>query len=72
MSIINGTRFQKKEKIKVQISSETLADVDAYRAWAGIDDLGFFLEEAALYVLAKDRAWKQHKKAEKKRASETA
>lgn len=68
MALISGTRFQKKEKIKAEISSDTVKKIYEYCKWAGIDDLGFFLEEAALIVFQKDRAWKDHhKKANKKR-----
>lgn len=66
MAIINGTRFQKKEKIKATISSEVAATIAEYCAWANIDDVGFFIEEAAGFIFAKDRDWKQFKKAAKK------
>lgn len=68
MPIINGTRFQKKEKIKAEINSEIFAKINEYCAWAKIDDIGFFIEEAASFVFAKDREWKQHTKAAKKRS----
>ena len=67
MAIINGARFQKKEKIKATINSEVAATITEYCAWANIDDIGFFIEEAANFIFAKDREWKQHKKAAKKR-----
>jgi len=68
MPIINGTRFQKKEKIKAEINSETYAKISEYCAWANIDDIGFFIEEAASFIFTKDRDWKQYKKSAKKRA----
>lgn len=71
MPIINSTRVQKKEKIKAEISSETFEMISEYCAWANIDDIGFFIEEAASFVFAKDRDWKQHKKATKKRSEST-
>ncbi|HHF7345003.1 hypothetical protein [Legionella feeleii] len=71
MPIINGTRVQKKEKIKAEISSETFELINAYCAWANIDDISFFIEEAASFVFAKDRDWKQHRKSVKKRAEAT-
>lgn len=67
MPIINGTRLQKKEKIKAEISSETFDKITEYCAWANIDDVGFFIEEAASFIFAKDREWKQYKKAARKR-----
>jgi hypothetical protein len=70
MPIIKGTRLQKKEKIKAEICSETFEKINEYCAWAKIDDIGFFIEEASSFVFAKDRDWKQHKKgAKKKRAA---
>ncbi len=70
MPIINGTRVQKKEKIKAEIDSEIFDKINAYCAWANIDDISFFLEEAASFVFAKDRDWRQYNKA--KRRAETA
>ena len=67
MPIINGTRVLKKEKIKAEISCETFEKINEYCAWANIDDVGFFIEEAASFIFAKDREWKQYKKAAKKR-----
>ncbi|KTD65690.1 hypothetical protein [Legionella spiritensis] len=72
MPIINGTRFQKKEKIKAEINNETYEKIMEYCAWANIDDIGFFIEEAAGFVFAKDREWKQFKKTAKKRSEATA
>ncbi|KTD18425.1 hypothetical protein [Legionella jordanis] len=71
MPIINSTRVQKKEKIKAEISSEIFDMINEYCTWANIDDVGFFIEEAASFVFAKDRDWKQYKKAAKKRAETT-
>ena len=70
MPIINGTRFQKKEKIKAEINSEVYEKINAYCAWANIDDIGFFIEEAASFIFSKDRDWKQYEKTAKKRAEQ--
>lgn len=71
MPIINGTISQRKQKIKAEINTEIAAQINAYCAWASIDDIGFFIEEAASFIFAKDRDWKQHKKAAKKRTQQT-
>lgn len=68
MPIISGTRFQKKEKIKAEINSEIFEKITEYCVWANIDDISFFIEEAASFVFAKDKDWKQHKRATKKRS----
>lgn len=66
MAIINGTPSQKKEKIKAMINSDIAEQITAYCEWANIDDVGFFLEEAASFVFSKDKEWKQHQKAAKR------
>lgn len=68
MPIISGTRFQKKEKIKAEISTETIEKIKAYCTWAGIDDVSVFLEEAARYVFDKDKLWNLRMKEEKRQA----
>ncbi len=70
MPIINGSRFQKKEKIKTEINSEIFDKINAYCAWAHIDDIGFFIEEAASFIFAKDRDWKQYVRSTKKRTEQ--
>lgn len=72
MPIINGTRFSKKERIKADINSETYEKIKQYCAWANIDDVGFFIEEAASFIFAKDREWKKHNKSAKKRSEEVS
>lgn len=72
MAIINGSRSAKREKIKAEIGIDILKQIEQYCAWAKIDDLGFFIEEAAHFVFAKDKEWKQHKKSAKKAAKEFA
>lgn len=72
MPIINATRFQKKEKIKAEINAEIHTKIKEYCAWAKIDNIGYFIEEAASFIFAKDRDWKQHKKSSKKRAEKVS
>ncbi|WP_019215858.1 hypothetical protein [Legionella tunisiensis] len=42
--------------------------IQQYCQWANIDDIGFFIEEAAHFIFAKDKDWKQYQKALKKAA----
>ncbi len=65
MAIIKGTRLQKKDKIKASINSDVAAKINEYCAWANIEDIGFFIEEAANFVFNKDREWKQYNKTNK-------
>ncbi|CDZ79076.1 hypothetical protein BN59_03392 [Legionella massiliensis] len=72
MAIINGNSSTKKEKIKAEINSDVLRQIEQYCTWANIDNIGFFLEEAAYFIFAKDKDWKQHQKSLKKAAKESA
>lgn len=67
MPIISGISSQKKSKIKAEINSEIAGKIQEYCAWANIDDISFFIEEAASFIFAKDKDWKQYQKASKKR-----
>jgi hypothetical protein len=66
MAIINSNRFNKKSKIKAAISSEIFEKINAYCKWANIDDIGFFIEEAASFVFAKDKDFKAAQKKAKR------
>lgn len=72
MAIINGNSSNKKEKVKAEINVDVLRQIEQYCQWANIDDIGFFLEEAAYFIFAKDKEWKQHRKSLKKAAKEFA
>jgi hypothetical protein len=66
MALISKARFNQKEKIKVEVSSEVLQKIEAYCQWSKIDDISFFIEEAACYVFSKDKEWKAHQKSARK------
>lgn len=36
-------------------ANETLTTIQQYCEWANIEDLGYFLEEAAHFIFAKDK-----------------
>ena len=66
MAIISGTRVTSKDKLKIEINSEILETIQNYCKWADIDNIDFFMEEAARYVFAKDKDWKEHQKSIKR------
>jgi hypothetical protein len=70
MALINGTKSTKKEKIKVELNVEVLAKIRQYCEWASIDEIAFFIEEAACFVFAKDKSFKDHEKAINRRAKQ--
>lgn len=68
MALINHTTSSKKEKVKLELNAEILANIRTYCEWAAIDDLAFFVEEAACFIFAKDKDFKAAQKALKKAA----
>ncbi|MBN9230102.1 MAG: hypothetical protein BGO90_14670 [Legionella sp. 40-6] len=66
MAIISGQRAKTKEKIKAEIDSDTLKQIERYCSWAGINDLGIFIEEASHFIFSKDKEWKKMVKIAKK------
>ena len=72
MAIITKKIEDKKEKLKVEISSKIIEEITGYMKWADIADINYFLEEASTYVFNSDRDWKKHKKNSKKSQSKIA
>lgn len=68
MALISNTKSSKKEKIKLELNAEVLANIRTYCEWAAIDDMAFFVEEAACFIFAKDKEFKAAQKALKKAA----
>lgn len=62
MALISKARVNQKEKIKLELSSEVFNQIEAYCAWSQIEDISFFIEEAACYIFSKDKEWKAHQK----------
>ena len=69
MAIITKQIEDKKEKLRVEISSSIIEEINEYMRWADISDINYFLEESATFVFSSDRDWKKHKKNSKKNQS---
>jgi hypothetical protein len=61
MAIIKVKGIKNKQNIATKVNQEILQQIEQYCEWAGIYDLGFFIEEAAHYVFRKDKEWKEYK-----------
>lgn len=59
MALISSKSQNAKQKIKAQIDTAVLEEIQSYCAWAGVE-MDFFFEEAARFVFAKDKEWKAH------------
>ncbi len=63
MALLSAKPKSKKVPISLRFDDRLISDIKAYNAWAGIDRLDDFLEQAARFVLEKDKDW-QKKSAE--------
>lgn len=62
MPIIKSDKSKEIEKVKFLINSELLTEIKDYCAWAAVEDIGIFFEQAAEFILIKDKEWKNCKK----------
>ena len=57
MPIIKAKQKQDKEQIRISIEMRLLEKIKKYCEWAGISKQDEFFEQAAEYVLSKDKDW---------------
>lgn len=62
MPLIKPRERIKKEKINLNLNQKLLQESREYCAWAGIENVDEFLEQAAAFVLEKDLDWRREKK----------
>ena len=61
MPIIEPNKTKETEKIKISINKNILAEVRKYCEWIKVNEEIFF-EQAAEFVLKKDKDWTKYKK----------
>ncbi len=61
MPIIKNRKAKDNSSIKAKIKPEVLEQIEQYCQWAGIYDLGYFIEKAANELLLKDPEWLVYK-----------
>lgn len=59
MPIIAHRDKRKKVNINEDILENVHDRIIQYCEWAGITDMGYFIEEAASYIFANDRLWQE-------------
>lgn len=57
MPIIKAKQKQDKEQMRISIDTRVLEQIKQYCEWAGISKQDEFFEQAAEYVLSKDKDW---------------
>lgn len=59
MSLLTAQPKSKKITLSLRIDEELLTTVKSYNEWAGIDRMDYFFEQAAHYILKKDKVWQK-------------
>ena len=63
MALIQKKEAVSKEDLRLKIDGKLHQDILSYCKWAGFEnDLSHFVQEAANFVLSKDKDWKAFKK----------
>ena len=60
MPIIKAKEKQEKEQVRISIDTRVLEKVKQYCEWASISKPDEFFEQAAEFVLSKDKDWHAH------------
>jgi len=60
MAIIKVKKKLEKEQIRISIENNLLEKIKKYCEWAGVTRQEDFFEQAAEYILSKDKDWITH------------
>lgn len=60
--LIKNNKSMDVSSIKAKVNPDVLEQIEKYCHWAGIYDLGYFIEKAANYLFLKDLEWEVYKK----------
>lgn len=59
MPLLSPKPKSKKIPISLRFDEVLIADIKAYQEWAAIDRLDDFFEQAARFILEKDKDWQK-------------
>jgi len=62
MPMIKNKKSMDISSIKAKVNPLVLEQIENYCQWAGIYDLGYFIEKAANELFLKDPEWNSYKK----------
>jgi len=62
MPIVKVKQKQDKTQVRINIENKIFETIKKYCDWAGVNKHDDFFEEAAKYLLSKDKDWKSHSK----------
>ena len=59
MALLNAKQKSKKVPFSLRLDDALVSEIKAYNAWVGIDRLEDFFEQAARFILEKDKNWQK-------------
>lgn len=59
MALLHSKPKSNKIAISLRFEESLLKEIKAYQEWAGIDKVNDFFEQAACFILEKDKAWQK-------------
>lgn len=59
MPLLKPSNKTTKEQIRINIEKELIEHMEAYCQWAGIKKIDEFIEQAAQFILKKDKDWQK-------------
>lgn len=62
MPIVKSKQKQDKTQVRINIETKIFEAMKQYCDWAGVNKHDDFFEQAANYLLSKDKDWKNHLK----------
>ena len=60
MPIIKSKQNLEKGKIRINMDNKLLEKIKQYCEWVGVNNQDDFFQQAAEYVLSKDKEWATH------------
>jgi len=50
-----------KNQFRIRLDADICHEIDKYCEWAGLPTVDYFIEQACMLALKKDREWKENK-----------
>lgn len=60
MALLTAKQKNKKIAISLRLEDQLLTEIKEYNEWAGIGGLHDFFDQAARYVLERDKDWQKN------------
>jgi len=55
-------KANEKNQFRIRLDSDLCQEIEKYCEWANLPTMDYFIEQACMLALKKDRDWKENKK----------